>query len=149
MTRKTITWHEAAQMTVDELLELAVQNNLYKKRAVTFLTRDNLLRLLQSCGAIEDEHSRVEARSSSLLRGMRSHYSPERPARARYSPPRRDEVRHVATRSNIGCRAVQLARRSPWRVAVAIPKRRCTVARPLSRRAPPRGCASTGPRPRA
>ena len=91
MTRKTITWHEAAQMTVDELLELAVQNNLYKKRAVTFLTRDNLLRLLQSCGAIEDEHSRVEARSSSLLRGMRSHYSPERLARARYSPTRRDE----------------------------------------------------------
>jgi hypothetical protein len=63
--------------------------------------RVTLCRVRQSCGAIEDEHARIEARSTSLLKGMRSHYSPERPARARYSPPRRDEVRHVATRSNI------------------------------------------------
>ena len=42
----------------EDLLELAVRNNLYKKKAVTFLTRDHLLRLLRTCGAIsgdEDE----------------------------------------------------------------------------------------------
>ena len=47
-------------MSTEELLELAVRNNLYKKKAVTFLTREHLLRLLQTCGAIFDDNDEVE-----------------------------------------------------------------------------------------